>query len=703
MVSKLVYYRAMICHSFFCKTIPVFLVAILVVSQPLHAYGQITNIGLGATTGNLGNAVGSASIETVENFGSQISDDISGSVNTGNIFGDAVAQGAADAIGAGLACAIGQFASGLVSGAGAATGLTVPVSDAQVAQTTGATQFKECTLDGLAFALKEGIIKNLIAATITYVNNGFNGGPAYVQNEDAYFQDQSDKLFEQYLENPNNFSSVCSAWEADVRLALASQYSTSVGGRRITQLSGTGTGTNQPVSSGSQKICPLDNGGYATGETNSDYWGTFLQQTTRTEGNALTSYFNIQETFTSALQNEAEKTIRELQRNEGFFDVTYCDDGSDTYNNITGESVSISGQNCKVTTPGSVINEQLNQALGSDLDRLEQADELNELFSALIGQLINATFSKLGLFGTTQDRSGNSSNLLDQYAQAENPAVVAGSRDVLLGMLDDYQTGIDEFADIKRQTIDHLFNARESAINAYVCYGSKYDTWVETGTTNIIPADQVSNTPLSQRTRATFVYEQELSGGQVITAYLGPDQSGAKITSYEASLGDIDSYILQTQAEIDAAEFNSDEAQLLKAWLGEVNASDNPLTAALTNSNIVKLIAEKFAEVDTSNLVLISVTLDDGTLVQIPQNLNEQQLLEVFAIASEELAQFETQAAVNQQRLVEIAAIDLIQGVQSTVGGERIGGYDKDLQQCNLFGTVALPLISGATSTATTN
>gem|GEM_PF-6985079 len=679
--------------SFIClsvrNTIALVLMCAMVFAPQFSAYAQVTNVGFGATTGGLGSAFGNATIDTIEGVGQGVDNainDATSGVSTGNIFGDAIAQGAADAAGAALSCVAGGFINQALSGTQAAFGLAVPVADGQVAQTTGATQIKECVLDGFAFGLKEGIIKNLIAASITYVNNGFSGGPGYVQNENAYFEDRADQLFEQYLDNPGNFSTVCSAWEADVRLALASQYSTTAGGRRVTQLSGTGTGAGQPVSSGGQ-VCPLDNGGFAIGETNSDFWGAFLQQTTRTEGNALTSYFNIQETFVSALENEVEQTVRELQRNEGFFDVTYCDDDGDTYDNIASDQdeVVIGGRNCKVTTPGSVINEQLNSALGSDLRRLEQADELNELFSALIGQLINATFSKLGLFGTTQERSGNSNSLLSEYAQTQNPAVVAQSRDVLINLIDGYSVGINTFIDTKTDILAQLFEARDAALGAYVCYGSKYDTWVEEGTNNVIPADQVANTSLSDRERATFIYQQTIGEDNVLTAYLTPLQSGGKVTTYEQSLAEIDSYIAATQSEIDTARLNQDEARLLQQWLGEVNDSLEPLTVALTNSNVVRLISEKFAEVDTSNLTLISIELEDGTLVQVPKDLSEQQLLEVFAIASEELAQFDLQAALNQRRLVEISATDLIEGVQESVGGERIGGYLKDLQQCNLF------------------
>ena len=160
----------------------------------------------------------------------------------------------------------------------------------------------------------------------------------------------------------------------------------------------------------------MDNGGFARGNSD-DYWGQFLVRTTRNEGNAISSYFNFEEVFVNALEREVDKTVRELQRNEGFFDVTYCDDGGPEYLDIAGrseagrgdaysadETFQVEGTNCYVTTPGSVINAQLNSALDSDLRQLEVADEINDLINALVGKLINALVHEngLGLFGMTR-------------------------------------------------------------------------------------------------------------------------------------------------------------------------------------------------------------------------------------------------------------------------------------------------------------
>lgn len=682
---------------------------LLLAAQPLAAVAQVTGVGLPDGAGGvqpvlsgLGAAVGTGAIEGVtETFvgtGEEAIDGVTSGIQTGNVITDAALESVSGVLGSYLSCKLAGFASSvggqLQSALPGGGGRSVPTADATVALNTGAVKGKECFVDGLAFELKEALIKGLIAGLTEYVNNGFNGSPAYVQDYQGYLAGQREQVFEDYLNNPDNFSVVCSAWSADLRLALATDYTTSTGGRRVTQLSGTGTGVSNGLSSGPE-TCPLDNGGFFDGE-NTDYWGEFLTRTTQTQGNAVTSYFDLEQTLQDNISARVEEKIDELQRNKGFFDVTYCDDGSDYYRSLPGDVNTVGGQSCKVTTPGSVIEEQLNLALGSDIRRLEVADELNELFSALVGALLDQVFSSGGLFGASQ-RNGASESLLEQYAGESNPAVVSGSRDQLLEMLSNYQTGIEQFITIKEQMLSALFQAREAIFDVRACYESKYNTWIHLPTQTIIPPDEVVQIALEERERAIFLYYETIRLGttsegeedlRTLTYRLEGETAGDKVDYYAVALEEMNDYIVQTQREIDHANLQRDEARLLSIQLGTVNQANDPLSAALASSSIVTLIAEKFGEADTSSLNMVDITLEDGTTVSIPQDLNAQQLLEVFAIASEELALFDNLAAENQLRLTEIAVTDLVEGTPEIVGGPRFGGLDQDLEQCRRYSTI---------------
>ena len=212
--------------------------------------GATRDLNVQNITNTLRNTAGTTIGQTINQAGSQLQAGLTNAINqnlpqTGNPIADGAIQGAAGAVSGALSCAVGGLISNAGTGIAAAAGLTVPVKDFAVGQNTAEQKFKDCTLDGIAFALKEGIIKGILRGMVTFINNGFSGGPAFLQNEDTYFQNLSDKQFEEFANNPQNFSALCSAWESDVRLALATRYSTSVGGQRVTQVSGTGQGQGQ--------------------------------------------------------------------------------------------------------------------------------------------------------------------------------------------------------------------------------------------------------------------------------------------------------------------------------------------------------------------------------------------------------------------------------------------------------------------------
>jgi hypothetical protein len=64
-----------------------------------------------------------------------------------------------------------------------------------------------------------------------------------------------------------------------------------------------------------------------------------------------------------------------------------------------------------VTTPGTTIENALNDALGAPGRRIEMADEINEIFAALFNQLVTQAFNGVGgLLGLTGSSGSSGSN-----------------------------------------------------------------------------------------------------------------------------------------------------------------------------------------------------------------------------------------------------------------------------------------------------
>lgn len=659
------------------------LLMVIFVSAPTVSMAESTTIRLTPLMDGIGAGFQDGINDMAGQFTTGVQDRINDSVgNSGNPILDGATEAIAGVAGSVLSCFAGSAISGLL-GAGQAL-IAVPTSDFSVQMATGGNFGKECIMDGIGFQLKEALIKGVLKGMVTYINNGFKGGPGYLQNESTYFRDLKDKQFEDFVNDPKNFSSLCSAWESDVRLALATQYSTSIGGSRVTQISGTGTGTGAQLPTGGPESCRLAGDGYDSPDAPyDDYWSDFLTQTTSTGGNALTSFFSVQDRFNDTLEEAVTQKTNEIQRNGGFFDVVQCSNDTSAYNSSPGQ-YTVGDQSCRITTPGTVINEQLNLALGSDIRRLELADEFDEVFSALVGQLLKTVFSGSGIFGLSS-RAGGSQSIIDQYSGDTNTAYNVQTRDDLLTLLGNYKEGAQTHIDLKKESMTALFTARESLLEAHQCYLSKYNTWVYKSNGQVISSGNVTQVPESDRERTSYFKNTAIGGpeGGSTQTFLLPADSKNRVDEYSDIIDEIDGYIDSLQIDISSVQLDISEARILEIQMGAINDSTDPLSAALANSAVLARIASEFE--GSANLV--TVQLEDGTYVQIPQDLSTDQILQVYTVALEELTIHDSQAALMQRDVVTGAAEDMVQGMPNSAG-VRAPGVQDDIESCQAFSQV---------------
>lgn len=73
---------------------------------------------------------------------------------------------------------------------------------------------------------------------------------------------------------------------------------------------------------------------------------------------------------------------------------------------------------CSIRTPGSIIEDQLANTLGSGVRQLELADNFNEIVSALATQLLNQVLGNAGLSGASQAQSGGGQSFVNSGANS---------------------------------------------------------------------------------------------------------------------------------------------------------------------------------------------------------------------------------------------------------------------------------------------
>lgn len=263
---------------------------------------------------------------------------------------------------------------------------------------------KEFVGDGVANFIAKAILRKLTAQTVNWINSGFKGNPAFVTNPDQFFLSLGDQIAVRYLSEGQKsaLNAICSPFQAQIRLQLVKSYLSE------TQplLCSLGTLENNYKNF----INNFQNGG----------WSNWFAMTQSTQGNPYGTYLDAKNQLSLQIGAGKYKYTKQLDWGKGFLSyekcVAYADssavDESDELDAVNGDSIDGQCIAKETVTPGSVIENQLENVFGSSVKQLEAADEINEIVSALLTQMVSRVVGGvagglrgLGTKSSTQPRS----------------------------------------------------------------------------------------------------------------------------------------------------------------------------------------------------------------------------------------------------------------------------------------------------------
>ena len=335
----------------------------------------------------------------------------------------------------------------------------------QNAATSIAAHTKTYVLDTIATNVAKNIIKQLTAQTVNWINSGYKGNPAYVTDPKQFFLNVGDAQAAQFLSSNGALSSLCSPFQAKVRLALAKSYLQET------------SATNYSCSLGRIEQ-NFDN---FTNDFNQGGWDGWFSMTQNVTNNPYGAYIKGKDELTINIGNQTANYNKQLDMGRGFLNYEVCKKNSPIAGQVaatngtsatTGTQKQVckagyipfgepNGGNCKAplvwvtldsngneidskavdagigegdcteketVTPGSVIESKLEGVLGTDIKQLELVQSINQIVSALITQLTQQVVGGVGngLRGLSQGTPSNSSNrsLLQQLSNGstENAA-----------------------------------------------------------------------------------------------------------------------------------------------------------------------------------------------------------------------------------------------------------------------------------------
>ncbi|MEI7480019.1 MAG: discoidin domain-containing protein [bacterium] len=431
---------------------------------------------------------------------------------------------------------------------------------------------KEFLWDGLARSLAKAIISRMIASTVDWINNGFEGKPAFLTDPKAFFTGVANDEIGRYLTDKMGLDWLCSPFSLQIKIALqtkmrkgykppkctltdmiknVSGFIKNNGGvgwdKVITYSSSQGNSTQFSILAGSNNagFNTVVNRGtaLATGDAKWSGWDNFMGVFGEPTNNPMGAFLWAENDMMLKVGDKAATKRTDINLGAGFMSWKRCTGytgyptctdtlessemgpGGAAYSgstNVYGTSSAKTdymlksdmqsyktnfktdeGKSCshwqdspcttdKTETPGSTIKGMTDFALSAEWQQVINADEINEIFEALLNQLMKQFFaggtSLLGM-GSKQD---NGKSKITEVTEADLIAQDAQNR--ALQNANDAQDA---------QTASNANNEQNNLDQQYansLARGNDYLTWNEISSGRLNVNRTITNVALNKRT-----------------------------------------------------------------------------------------------------------------------------------------------------------------------------------------------------------
>lgn len=239
---------------------------------------------------------------------------------------------------------------------------------------------KEGGLDLAAWIVADTMIEGITNETINWVNSGFKDNPSFVTDPSKFFLDIGENELNRFISN-SNISNICTPFRDKITIALISNY------QKTTEKTTFSCTLDKLKDNYDNFINDFDQGGW-------DSWFELVQN------NPYSSYQDAERKLAISISDQQQKYKDQLDWGQGFLSYEKCSPSSDP------DLANYGVEDCQTLTPGTVINDQLEKALGSGLNRITQADELSEVISGFINHALSAALNN-GLSSITGDEGSD--------------------------------------------------------------------------------------------------------------------------------------------------------------------------------------------------------------------------------------------------------------------------------------------------------
>lgn len=430
----------------------------------------------------------------------------------------AAGAGTAASLGSGAVGGALSLASGIPTNSAAANALLIANVGTQLAVSTGqgSQDVLKCVLDNLAWTVGKVAVQSITRSTVNWVNSGFNGSPAFVTDLQQNLNVLSDTVANNFFQQLNQATvsatgfNLTSPFQDQITQQLRENYYKATG-----SLLG---GYQYDLSNYSSNPQAFLNGkDFSQGGFNAFF---------AANSNPANNPFGAYQLASNALNNQIDAATQnrklDYQTGKGFLSWRgNCASANASNKSLTKTEPCLGNL---IRTPGSVIEAQLENQLGSGVQQLNLANSMNEIVGALFSQLVNQVLGGGGLLGVSQPSSGGGSSYL---SQATNPSQYGGGASSLsTGITQNISNDLAVLATY-RDNWQKILDAANAAQQKCGTGNSAIGAVVTQATTGVNNA----NTAIQQET----TINQSIQTSSANTS--DPTQITAAITQYQSYLG----------------------------------------------------------------------------------------------------------------------------------------------------------------------
>ena len=355
-----------------------------------------------------------------------------------------------------------------------AQGITTALSTVKTAISTHLIELKEYVLDGLAWTAANVIIDKFGDALVDWIRNGFDGSPMFLSDPEGFFRDTANDLSGAIINDLDmewlcdplgklrinldfffpgtdrakyrcTFNDIADTFESYANRDDISDWidvNVNVRERNIVRLYGS----------------DYRNGGFLM-------WLFTAQKKNNDLGRTLQTADDVYAAVNARVGIEGFQ----LNLYKGFFGIRKCVEyveGGELAG-VTSEGKNAGKAPCKkweTKTPGTLVQDQLDDVGGKDLSRLQVADEIDEIIGALattmMGWLLTGGNDGGGVLGYDKDSDYSGSNR-DHYGELSKSQQTTTKKSNISSQITNIKNNEEQYNDSLENYADALYGAKE--------------------------------------------------------------------------------------------------------------------------------------------------------------------------------------------------------------------------------------------------